>query len=227
MQTIKNSLLSGALAVLVVGCGSGNKPGNDTTSNGNTPATGEVLANGATVFTTCTVCHGEEGQGNTGLGAPAIAGREAWYIASQLRSFRLGYRGTHQADTLGNQMAVIAKAMQETSVEAVASYVAGLPPIRQEFPQSAGNVRKGASTYNMLCGSCHGQGGTGNQIFQAPSLILMDAWYIDRQLHQYMQGIRGTHPDDIYGAQMVPMAKSLNGSEGIADVVAFIQSLQP
>lgn len=218
--------LFAVLVVLASGCESRNTPG-EAAKTGPEPGTEIAVAGGATVFKTCTVCHGDKGQGITRVGAPAIAGREDWYLASQLRAFRLGYRGNHESDTLGRQMAVIARAMQEEAVEAVSVYVSGLPPLREEDVALSGNLRNGASTYNRLCGSCHGPNGGGNENFHAPSLVSMHAWYMERQMLNYYNGIRGTHPDDLYGNQMAMMAKSLDGSAAITDVVTFIQSLQP
>jgi len=46
-----------------------------------------------------------------------------------------------------------------------------------------------------------------------------------RQLKNFRVGIRGAHPDDAFGAQMRPMAMVLTNDEAIADVVAYITSL--
>ncbi|MEK6816215.1 MAG: hypothetical protein AABY09_01260, partial [Nanoarchaeota archaeon] len=47
---------------------------------------------------------GQDGLGKPGLGAPAIAGHEAWYIEEQLRKFRSGARGWHAEDLEGLRM---------------------------------------------------------------------------------------------------------------------------
>jgi cytochrome c oxidase subunit 2 len=46
-----------------------------------------------------------------------------------------------------------------------------------------------------------------------------------RQLKNFKAGIRGAHPDDTFGAQMRPMAMVLTDDQAIADVVAYITSL--
>jgi cytochrome c oxidase subunit II len=47
-----------------------------------------------------------------------------------------------------------------------------------------------------------------------------------RQLQNYKQGIRGTHPEDSYGEQMRLMAAILVDDQAIHDVVAYINTLR-
>ena len=35
----------------------------------------------------CVTCHGVDGRGNEAIGAPKIAGMEAWYVRDQLQGF--------------------------------------------------------------------------------------------------------------------------------------------
>jgi len=50
----------------------------------------------------------------------------------------------------------------------------------------------------------------------------MSDWYLARQLHNFQQGIRGTHPQDFSGAQMVLMSKILADDRAINDLLAYI-----
>ena len=59
----------------------------------------------------CVQCHGENGEGNQDLGAPAIAGLERWYIKAQLRKFKKSQRGWHIDDMAGKRMQPMALAM--------------------------------------------------------------------------------------------------------------------
>jgi len=59
---------------------------------------------GKTLFTVCASCHGAEGQGNQAFGAPALAGQNDWYLATQLRNFGARYRGRDPLDIFGAQM---------------------------------------------------------------------------------------------------------------------------
>jgi cytochrome c oxidase subunit 2 len=48
---------------------------------------------GKPFYTTCKACHGDAGQGNLQLRAPAIANLDSWYIYRQLMNFKKGYAG--------------------------------------------------------------------------------------------------------------------------------------
>lgn len=55
-------------------------------------------------FVSCAVCHGQNGEGNEALHAPALAGLNDWYLLAQLRNYRDGIRGNNPADNFGVQM---------------------------------------------------------------------------------------------------------------------------
>ncbi len=59
----------------------------------------------------------------------------------------------------------------------------------------------------------------------APRLKGVNDWYIVRQLNNYKQGIRGSHPQDLYGKQMTLMAGVLRSDQAINDLVAYINTL--
>jgi cytochrome c oxidase subunit 2 len=62
------------------------------------------------------------------MNAPALAGREAWYIVRQIESFRAGIRGSNPADVYGLQMAPMAKVLADKqAIEDVAAFLSGLP----------------------------------------------------------------------------------------------------
>ncbi len=89
---------------------------------------------------------------------------------------------------------------------------------------AAGDVAKGKALYN-ICAACHGANAEGTATLNAPANAGQDPWYMTRQLKNFRVGIRGAHPDDTFGAQMRPMAMVLAGDQDIADVVAYITSL--
>lgn len=59
---------------------------------------------GALFYSTCSTCHGEQGEGNRQFGSPPLAGLNDWYLVAQLRKFRAGLRGAHPDDATGLQM---------------------------------------------------------------------------------------------------------------------------
>jgi len=89
---------------------------------------------------------------------------------------------------------------------------------------AAGDVERGKQLY-AVCGACHGQNAEGMSALNAPANAGQDPWYMTRQLKNFKAGIRGAHPDDTFGAQMRPMAMVLATDEQVADVVAYINSL--
>jgi cytochrome c oxidase subunit 2 len=89
---------------------------------------------------------------------------------------------------------------------------------------AAGDAAKGKTLY-AICSACHGANAEGMAALNAPANAGQDPWYMTRQLKNFKAGIRGAHPDDTFGAQMRPMAMMLTGDQDIADVVAYITSL--
>ncbi len=72
------------------------------------------------------------------------------------------------------------------------------------------------------CAACHGASGEGNKALSAPSLSNQQSWYLERQLVGFRSGLRGSHPDDAFGAQMQAIAKTLPDDAAIKSVVAYI-----
>jgi cytochrome c oxidase subunit II len=62
-------------------------------------------ARGKALYTTCSACHGTDGQGVWATNAPRLAHMSDWYLARQLKNFQGGIRGTHPQDFPGVQMA--------------------------------------------------------------------------------------------------------------------------
>ena len=89
---------------------------------------------------------------------------------------------------------------------------------------AAGDVAKGKALYNIFA-ACHGANAEGTAALNAPANAGQDPWYMIRQLKNFRAGIRGADPDDTFGAQMRPMAMMLSSDQDIADVVAYITSL--
>jgi cytochrome c oxidase subunit 2 len=84
---------------------------------------------GATLYATCGACHGDNGAGNQDLGAPRIAGVDDWYLATELRKFRSGVRGTNPKDREGRLMRPMARTLaNEDAIRNVVAYVETLKP---------------------------------------------------------------------------------------------------
>jgi cytochrome c oxidase subunit 2 len=91
---------------------------------------------------------------------------------------------------------------------------------------SAQDAERGRALF-ALCAECHGAAGEGNQLFLAPAIGGMPAWYVEGQLNKFRDGVRGTHFDDVEGMRMLAMARSLRTEHGddLKDVAAYVASL--
>ncbi len=79
------------------------------------------------LYQPCAACHGTKGEGNAALLSPRIGGMDARYIATQLRHFRDGVRGTSPSDSPGQTMrAALPASLDDTGIEKLARYIAGM-----------------------------------------------------------------------------------------------------
>jgi cytochrome c553 len=85
--------------------------------------TGDV-SRGKTLYSPCASCHGAAAQGKPALHAPALAMRTDWYLATQLRNYRAGLRGSRHEDSSGQQMRVMAATLpDDAAVNDVVAYI--------------------------------------------------------------------------------------------------------
>jgi cytochrome c oxidase subunit 2 len=112
----------------------------------------------------------------------------------------------------------------EPVLENVIAHIETLPDSAAP-PTIIGDARRGRQLY-MNCSVCHGPNGEGRWGTNAPPLAAMSDWYLVRQLEYFQAGIRGGHPEDIYGDQMHMMANVLIQDGAINDVVAYINSMR-
>jgi len=180
---------------------------------------------GQALYAVCSACHGQKGEGNLAMNAPSLGGMNDWYLTRQIQYYKKGIRGSHKEDPLGQQMAAMANTLvDETAVNDVAAYIGTLrnTPHKNTIE---GDPERGYSYY-VTCGTCHGKKGEGNQGLSAPKLAGQHDWYLKRQLQNFKQGIRGKHKDDLYGVQMLLMAKVLQDEQAVDDLVAYINTLE-
>jgi len=182
-------------------------------------------AKGQTLYATCTSCHGANGEGNQALNAPAIAGQQEWYLTRQLKNYQDGIRGTHSKDVYGMQMRPMSMVVWgEKKTADVVAYITSLPDPANAVVTLGGDPTVGQANY-MVCASCHGVNGEGNQALNAPRIAGQFDWYTHRQLMNWKNGVRGTHPKDMYGMQMIGMAATLPDENAVKNVAAYIANL--
>ena len=178
----------------------------------------------------CESCHGTDGRGNPRIDAPVLAGLSAAYLERQLDGFRRGYRGSRPEDREGLEMRPMVDGLADADLAAVAKWLASL-----SAPRSAGDAAtpgadtprgdpaRGQTLYTA-CAVCHGRAGEGNAALGAPRLAGQANWYTARQLRKFIDGVRGSHPDDTSGAAMRASVANLAPGDA-ADVVAWIETL--
>ncbi len=175
-------------------------------------------------FVYCTVCHGVQLKGNHVIEAPRLSGMQAWNVEQQLLAFKRGWRGTHAEDLVGMEMQPMAAILSDKEIKEAARYVSATtsepPPVTIN-----GDVQRGAALY-ATCRACHADDGSGVEALGAPDLTGLNDWYLVRQTRNFRDGTRGSHKDDIRGAQMRAAAQVLADDTAIQDVVAYINSLQ-
>lgn len=213
--------------VLFSSCGNTSEESKKTTPPGTVEETAETgnAAKGKSLYMTCATCHGQQAEGMRALGAPALAQQEPYYLHQQLQNFRTNKRGVHAKDTYGAQMAPMAKTLNSEGIDDVIAYMKTFPTPKIEATLEGGNAANGEAYYNMVCGACHGPGAVGIESLHSPRLAGMQDWYLERQLNNFRDSIRGVEPGDTYGAQMLQIAADIPDDQTVADLVAYINSL--
>jgi cytochrome c553 len=181
-------------------------------------------ASGRALFAKCAACHGDRGEGNQAVQAPALAGLPEWYVAQQLESFRAGRRGADPSDVYGVQMARMAEQLWDrTEVSSVASYVASLAPVTGGPTLRGGKAARGEALYSA-CAACHGPDATGDSELGAPPLRGREDWYLVNQLAAFRSGLRSVDADDSATAAHVPA--TLVGEQAVLDLAAHLAALK-
>ena len=123
------------------------------------------------------------------------------------------------------QMASQAGALKnDAAIEAVVIHIDSFAKTNPS-PTFSANPDAGRDLYNQTCAACHGAEGNGQPALNAPSLRGIEDWYLVKQYENFRQGIRGAHPDDVYGQQMQAMSTALTSEEEMRDVAAWLLSL--
>ena len=103
-------------------------------------------------------------------------------------------------------------------------WLAQQPTFADTLARPVGDATAGAANY-AVCTACHGAQGEGLQALNAPKIAGQEDWYMRRQIANYLSGVRGRDPRNIYGLQMAPMAIVLTNETVLENVIAYIQTL--
>ncbi|MEZ4332545.1 MAG: c-type cytochrome [Myxococcota bacterium] len=84
-------------------------------------------AKGAGYYAVCSACHGPDGSGNQGMGAPPLTGLNDWYLLSSIEKYKKSIRGSLPGDTLGPAMiGMVATLPDEQAVRDVIAHIRSL-----------------------------------------------------------------------------------------------------
>jgi cytochrome c oxidase subunit 2 len=124
-------------------------------------------------------------------------------------------------------MALSVANLSEDDIPGLATLITTELPPTQPTSTIAGDAARGEDYYINICSACHGGNALGNDLLGAPALAGVSDWYLKSSYQGYLEGTRGHHPDDSYGAQMARLAPALARGGDINDVIAYIATLPP
>ena len=82
---------------------------------------------GARLYQSCSVCHGDNGEGRWNANAPPLANMSDWYLSNQLSNFQQRIRGGHADDIYGDQMYMLATSLNDDqAINDVIAYINSL-----------------------------------------------------------------------------------------------------
>lgn len=100
----------------------------------------------------------------------------------------------------------------------------GIAAAAWSMPATAADEARGRELY-QLCVQCHTETGGGSTLALAPSIAGLPQWYVERQLFNFRDGVRGSHFDDITGMRMRPMARLLKTDDDLRAVAAHVAAM--
>jgi len=88
-------------------------------------------------------------------------------------------------------------------------------------------MERGEYLFSNYCAPCHQASGIGKPNVAAPAIAGLPQWYVQRQLENYRNDLRGYHYDDIEGLRMKPMSRALMSDTDVALVAEYVSTLAP
>ncbi|MDE0006420.1 MAG: c-type cytochrome [Rhodospirillaceae bacterium] len=100
------------------------------------------------------------------------------------------------------------------------------PAAAQMYAPGSGDALDPEALYEV-CAFCHGPEGQGSERLDAPALAGMEAWYVERQLHNFRDRTRGMHPEDLTGLQMSIVTGMIRNDATIRALAGYIAAMEP
>ncbi len=167
-----------------------------------TKVAGDAVA-GKQSAAACASCHGAAGISPNDTW-PSLAGQSAVYLARILAAYKSG----DQTDAI---MTPLAQALDDTDIQNLAAYYAGLSCQAAAGGKAAGDVAAGEALAQN-CSACHGQAGRGSNPAW-PKLAAQKPGYLVNVLKAFKAGLRKD-------PMMASAAKSLSDTD-IANLAAY------
>ena len=79
----------------------------------------------------------------------------------------------------------------------------------------------------VTCTFCHGDSAQGNDRRDGPALAGLEDWYIELQMRNFRDGIRGMHPEDVPGQVMHFTRGMMRNDFTIESISEYISGLEP
>ena len=79
----------------------------------------------------------------------------------------------------------------------------------------------------IACTFCHGDSGQGNDRRDGSALAGLEAWYLELQMHNFKDGIRGYLAEDVPGQVMHFSSPMLRNDFTITSLAEYISALEP
>jgi len=80
--------------------------------------------------------------------------------------------------------------------------------------------------YIDKCAACHGENAQGNPSLNAPVLAGQYAWYLNQQMNNFSEGLRGANDKDISGKGMSLIAKQLTDQQEVNQLTHFLAEMK-
>ncbi len=90
------------------------------------------------------------------------------------------------------------------------------------------DAENGRQLFTKVCATCHGTDGEGRVVGGQPfpTIAGLPSWYVEQQLRNFQTDVRGAHGRDSMGLLMRPIARSIESTQMVADVAAYIGKLR-